>query len=192
MWKWIWENAEVLVNLSLLAGFVASCAIWYWRWGRPLLHRLFGTWDAIARIEKQLNELSVNVSLVQGVQRAMLSQSSKGYFETDAQGRVVFVNRYYLEFTGKQLADVLVNGWTGTIAFSDRARVVNEWQDSVKHDRDFDMTMRMVDAEGDEVSVRMQARRVKNSAGNTIAFAGTVLDRVPPGRAKNNGSHVGA
>lgn len=198
--EFINENSKVIVDLVAAATALGTVYVAYIRFVLPKWRRILGTWDSIDRIEKQqkaiADELRFNgghstkdmvsrldknmdvvahdLALVRGVQRAMMSQRDVPFFETDAEGRCVWVNRYYLDLTGKQLADVLVNGWGGVIAGEDRAAVLREWDDCVKQDRDFEMHYRIIDADQNKVEVRASARRVKNQAGKTIAFAGSM------------------
>lgn len=198
--EFINENSKTIVDLVAAATALGAAWAFYVRWVRPKWTRILGTWDAIDRIEKELRfnggfstkdivgrleknvttisgdvaNVAHDVSLVRGIQRAMMSEREVPFFETDALGRCVWVNRYYLDLTGKQLADVLVNGWGGIIAGEDRAAVLREWEDCVKSDRDFEMHYRILDADQKKVEVRAAARRVKNQAGHTIAFAGSM------------------
>lgn len=198
--EFIVENSKVIIDLAAAATAVGSAYLAYVKFVLPKWRRILGTWesidrieraqgaiakelqyngglstkDIIGRLERSLDSVAHDVSLVRGVQRAMMSERQVPFFETDEQGRCVWVNRYYLDLTGKQLADVLVNGWGGIIAGEDRADVLREWDDCVKQDRDFDMHYRILDAEQHKIEVRAQARRVKNQAGKTIGFAGSM------------------
>ncbi|NJM10627.1 MAG: hypothetical protein HC889_00740 [Synechococcaceae cyanobacterium SM1_2_3] len=199
-WATVKDHADTILSVLGVLASIGVVLTWYVKSGRPFLMRLLGTWDAIDRIETgqraisaelsfnggstlkdmvakhgtRLDALSVEVALVRGVQRTMMSQTNAAFYETDAQGRCVWVNRFYLEMTGKMLADVLVNGWGTCIAPQDRAAVLTEWKDCVETDRDFDAKFSMLDASGAPFKVRSIARRVKNLSGITMAFAGSL------------------
>jgi len=201
------ENAELITNVVAAAAAIGAAWGFHVKFVRPKWQRVIGTWDAIDRIENEqkkvaaeltfnggrstkdiigavqrsTDDLSDQLALVRGIQRAIMNTSpSTAFFETDAKGRHVWVNRGYLDLTGKQLADVLVNGWGATIAPEDRNAVLAEWNNCIAQDRDFDMTYRVVDADRNVMSVRSQARRVKTQEGLTIAWAGSWVVLDPP------------
>lgn len=137
--------------------------------------------DMVAAVQRSQTDMAAEIALVRGIQRALTSQNATPVYETDAQGRCVFVNNAYLELLGCQLADVLVNGWGSFVAPADRMSVTQEWAACMSQDRDFDMRYRVIGEDQQLYKVRGRARRVKDQQGRTVAWAGTWSEITPTG-----------
>lgn len=204
MFEWFIENSEIIKNvigaLMAVGGFL-GIVVMYYRKIRPAVIKVAKTWETIDSIvdnQTQIkNELSYNggnsikdmiktalerienthndISIIRGVQRTLINRAKIGFFEADSKGRYVWVSTHYLEMTGKQLGDVLVNGWATCVSPEDRSEVIKEWNESIEHDRDFDMHYSIIGPRGEDILVRGLAKRVKNTNGVTIAFTGSLF-----------------
>lgn len=198
------EEWKTVLDLIVAAGGASAIMFALWVWSRPRFSNLLTFWstfkkmqedltfvkgelsnngggsvkDAVMRSERKIEEISRDLNLVKGIQRAMMNRTKIGFFETDEKGRFVWVSRHYLEMTGKQLGDVLVNGWGASIALDQRHKVISEWDDCVKHDRDFEMEYDIVASDGShKTTVKGYAKRVRNMDGITIGFAGSIVEK---------------
>jgi PAS domain S-box-containing protein len=200
------QEWKPLLDLIVSIGGASAVVFGFWYWSKPKFEKLsrfldvlqsFDTVqddiklikeelsnngggslkDAMVRTERKIEEVAKDLYLVRGVQRAMMNRTKIGFFETDQSGRLVWVSKYYLELTGKQLGDVLVNGWGSCIAPEDRQEVLNEWNDCVKNDRDFDMEYHIINGVGKVVPIKGHAKRVKTSDGQTMAFSGSIIEK---------------
>lgn len=86
--------------------------------------------DAIIRIESNLlsNEQRT---------RAILSHLPYPIFESDKDGKCIWVNKEYQRLVGKDLNELRGYGWVNAIASEDRDRVIFEWDLAVKQNREF-------------------------------------------------------
>jgi two-component system sensor histidine kinase ChiS len=64
--------------------------------------------------------------------RALAELSPVGMFQTDADGKYVFVNERWSEISGLRPEQALGDSWAGGIHPGDRHRVANEWSAAVK------------------------------------------------------------
>jgi PAS domain S-box-containing protein len=91
--------------------------------------------DVIDRIEKDINTSKARTKI-------LLGMSKYGVYEADADGKCVWVNRRWCEITGLLPEEAMGNGWVTAIHPDDRAKVFEEWDNSVKMGRDFDLVYR--------------------------------------------------
>jgi len=73
----------------------------------------------------------------------LTSRAPAGIFETDAAGRVVFVNDRWVELTGVAPGDVSAAPWTEAVHAEDRARVRAAWEAAVAGGRPFESEFRV-------------------------------------------------
>jgi PAS domain S-box-containing protein len=66
----------------------------------------------------------------------------------DAAGRVTFVNRKWLMFTGRRLKDELGDGWTAAVHPEDRDACVNLYRAALRERRPFSIEYRVHRADG--------------------------------------------
>ncbi len=75
--------------------------------------------------------------------RFVLDQAPVMAWTTDLEGRCSFVNRAWLDFTGRTLADELGEGWVENLDPDDRERAASSFQDAVQARRPFGMEYRI-------------------------------------------------
>jgi PAS domain S-box-containing protein len=73
----------------------------------------------------------------------LTSRAPAGIFETDAAGRVVFVNDRWVELTGVAPGDASAAPWTEAVHPEDRARVRGAWEAAVAGGRPFESELRV-------------------------------------------------
>jgi PAS domain S-box-containing protein len=121
--------------------------------------------DAIGRIEKR--------QLVAEKRTwALIADTPTAIFEADADGRIVNVNTTYTRWTGRAREDLLGLGWLATISDPDRDRVAAAWRSAVAEDRACHATYTLL--EPATTAVVLEARAVRDEAGNALAFIGTL------------------
>lgn len=79
---------------------------------------------------------------------AMLNENEIPMWETDAKGQCTRVNKSYLRMVGKQLEDLLGNGWSSVIDSDERETVWEAWQASLEQQRDFESRFRIETPKG--------------------------------------------
>lgn len=95
--------------------------------------------DAVNRIELRLAELT-------SLNEATHQLSQLPMFKTNEKGECIWVNTAYTAATGKSIEDLKGHGWISIVHEDDRKEVIEEWEKSVKDDRRFEFTYRVVNA----------------------------------------------
>ncbi len=117
--------------------------------------------------------------------RAFLRKDEDPIFEVDACGKLVWANDAYLALCGRQLSDIVGNGWLNTIEMSDRDEVHEEMQCAIEQDRDFEMEYTIVHALGQRHLVRSQASILRDHTGKPTGINGIL-------RVDNGNSPLGS
>jgi len=76
--------------------------------------------------------------------RTLAYDNTEPYFETDASGRIIWVNKIWEEITGVTLTTATGFGWLTAIAPIDRKYVSEEWAAAVSQKRDFSLEFELV------------------------------------------------
>lgn len=108
--------------------------------------------------------------------RALVAMAPVGMFETDADGRCVFVNERWCEIAGMTVEEALGEGWTGAIHPEDRDRVFAEWSRSASEQVPFNLEYRFRRPDGGETWVLGRASALRGTDGQTRGHVGTITD----------------
>ncbi len=74
--------------------------------------------------------------------RALVESAPIAIYETDAQGRCVYVNENWRKLTGLTLEEALGDGWRKGLHTDDRARVLQMWHEHAQDQEPWDMEFR--------------------------------------------------
>lgn len=99
-----------------------------------------------------------------------------GIFRTDADGKCIYVNEWWMQISGLSLADSLGTGWTKAVHPDDRERVWTEWSKAARNSLTFSAEYRFVDPDGKETFVIGQAVAEKAADGEILGYVGTITD----------------
>lgn len=139
--------------------------------------------QAEAEIRKLNAELEArvaqrNAQLALSNQRfANLTQLSPvGIFCTSITGDCLYVNDRWCEITGLTLAEVQATGWDATLHPDDRARVWQEWHQTVQHHTPFQLEYRFQRPDGKLTWVFGQAIPETSATGEIVGYIGTITD----------------
>lgn len=148
------ENIEMLVKRELTANGGSSIR------------------DAITRIDKrQILDEQRN--------RAILEHLSVPFWETDADGKVIYVSRELCLLTSRLVHDLLGHGWINAIHPRDREKVTMEWDLCLKQKREFVMHFSFISGDGVEIPVKAEAILLKDKFGTVLGFTGKVWRIIP-------------
>lgn len=107
--------------------------------------------DVITRLDEKIGHICDNSNYLTGqfkkmeaLQKSILNVSEIPTFETDAKGGCIFVNKAYLNFTGRSFEEVKNFGWINIIHPDDRTKVKNEWDSAIRDSRNFELSFRVV------------------------------------------------
>lgn len=119
--------------------------------------------DAIDRIEAIARHQEERM-------RVMLGMVPFAITETDAAGGLVYANRTYLRWTGREEYEVHGDGWVNAVDPRDRHHVVTEWRDAVLGHRSFESRFRLLDANGKPFIVYARAIPLRTLSGTISGY----------------------
>lgn len=123
--------------------------------------------DQISRIENNIDILDVKVA-------AVALATNVGYWKSDANGKAIEVGRSLCSILGRTEAEIKGSNWVSSIHTSDRIAVKNEWDSSVRDNRNFEMNYRFVKPDGSIQKVKVSAFAIIKD--NTLqGFFGTLV-----------------
>lgn len=174
-----------LLILGVASSFIAWCIKLYRSRIKPFFNKL----DQIHKATRELipncgSSISDKINLInQNTQLLLrsytfLSERGKqitdtlpyGYFETDKQGRVKFVNNTLCEIIEINHEDILEDGWFFAIHASDHSRVVEEWKVTIADQSPFHATFKIKD----KSTVDCKVKPVYALNGEHMGFCGYI------------------
>ncbi len=124
----------------------------------------------------------------QALFRSITDQAPVGIFQTDVEGRVVYVNPACGRIVRRPPAVGLGRGWVEWVHRDDRERVVREWGEAVAAGREYADEYRFVAPGGDEVWVRITSTAVRDPGGARTGYIGVVEDVTTARRVREHGA----
>jgi len=97
-------------------------------------------------------------------------------FQTDAQGKVVYVNKRWSEITGMPEISSLYDGWTKVLHPDDRKKTFRSWMLAVRDKSTWQHEFRFKQFKGDIIWVFAQAVPLQSKEGEIIGFIGICTD----------------
>jgi|CXWL01.1.fsa_nt_gi PAS domain S-box-containing protein len=108
--------------------------------------------------------------------RVLSENSPVGIFQTDNEGRCLYVNLKYTEITGMSFQDAKGEGWSRGLHTDDRKYVFDAWQEWVKGGKEFSLEYRFMKPDGKIVWVLGVAFALRNDKNEIIGFIGDIVD----------------
>ncbi|MGD1852559.1 MAG: PAS domain-containing protein [Cyanophyceae cyanobacterium] len=99
-----------------------------------------------------------------------------GIFRADANGRYLYVNDQWCEFTGLTFDKALGEGWVAALHPSDQPSIAKAWSRAVRDGCSFRAEYRFLKADGQISWVFGRAITEKNSQGEVIGYIGSVTN----------------
>jgi len=129
---------------------------------------------------KSLRDVVLRLELLQHRQRAdlqayfsLLTGNNVAMWEADERGAFTWVNGLYKAWTGTGDEDLLGEAWLGSVLHSDRALILQGWQEAIRDKRDFESYHRMIDPDGRPFWVHAYAV-VKRLQGSAYGYVGRI------------------
>jgi len=144
---------------------------------------------------KTLSNIETLVENNVEVQRARMDNDEQMIFLTDAKGNITWVNRSYSRHTGRTINEVKGSGWINVLHPAGREACVEEWYDSVKHNREFERVCDLVDTAGVQFRVDVRSYKMTDSDNKTTGYMGigeVIGNGSCPWRATCDERYVGA
>jgi PAS domain S-box-containing protein len=116
--------------------------------------------------------------------RSLSAASPVGIFQTDGQGRVIYVNERWQQLTGLSLAEAEGEGWGRTVHREDRPGVLAEWTRTLREGGEFSCEFRVLTPGGETRWAHSRAQAVPSAHGRVLGYVGTVEDITERRRAE--------
>jgi PAS domain S-box-containing protein len=116
--------------------------------------------------------------------RAIAEAVPVGIFETDAEGRETFVNRYWCELTGRSADDSAGDGWLAAVHPDDRERIRSGWFGRPPGERAHEASYRLVSRAGEVRWIEGRAVEVRDATGALTGYLGALRDVTDVRRAE--------
>lgn len=114
-----------------------------------------------ASVKDSIKRIEDNIIVLMNKHKIIIDDYHTGIVETDAEGNITWANATYLDFTDRQLRDLLGNGWINAVAAEDRVRVYTEWQDALQQQRAFESEFYITKPNGSKIKVKGYAFPIK-------------------------------
>lgn len=125
-----------------------------------------------AALAKTLENIEALVVNNVEVQRARMDNDDQMIFLTDEKGHITWVNRSYVRHTGRTIEEVKGSGWINVVHPIERESVAKDWYDSVRHNREFERIVQLLDTTGISFKLDIRSYKMKAANGKTIGFMG--------------------
>lgn len=142
---WVW----LVLKLGAISAAVGAVYKFIYRPLMLLVKRVSEFIDQVNYITKELkpnggsslkdtiNRICQIVEKLDQRQRSLCQFDPSAIFELDRTGGCLWANNSFLDLTGRHTEDITGMGWLNVVAEEDRGRVSREWQQCVRHNRDF-------------------------------------------------------
>jgi PAS domain S-box-containing protein len=91
-------------------------------------------------------------------------------------GKIVYFNPYWYEYTGLSEKKAIGDGWIGAVHPEDRERVVESWQTAVRQGSDYELELRLQGRNGEYCWFLARSRPARDESGNVDAWLGIAVD----------------
>jgi PAS domain S-box-containing protein len=131
------------------------------------------------RIEEQEAERKrLELSLVNKEEhlRTLVATTPVGVFETDQNGKCIFVNERWADITGLSREAAIGDGWTKALHPEDRDKVYAEWTASAVEGRRFNLEYRFLRPDGRITWILCQSDKIRSANGELLGHVGSITD----------------
>jgi PAS domain S-box-containing protein len=108
--------------------------------------------------------------------RTLTGSAPVGIFQTDIEGKTIYVNETWLEYTGMTFEETLGDGWISAIHPVDRETMIKDWNDKSEKGLESATEYRLIDKKGNVKWVMGKAVPIFNKSGKILGHIGTVSD----------------
>ena len=123
-----WDEVHKMLAIALLFAVCTVSITWY----------IFRYWQMGRRISESENLFAT-----------LAQHAPMGIIQTDAAGACIYVNNKWSKLTGLTDQQAKGSGWMSALHPDDRDKVVNEWHDVMRTNRDFSLEYRFVTPSGE-------------------------------------------
>jgi PAS domain S-box-containing protein len=164
------------------AGATVAIIAWFWR--KAISEAFRWLWNLVTAPNRIADIAEIvrahDVSIRTSVARSRISWDNltSPVWESDAEGRCVFVNAAFLALVGRRHSEMMGMAWTTLVHPGDRDQVTFEWTHAIRDQRDFELRYRWVTHDGTVLHIKAVAKRLMDERDMVLGWVGfaTVLD----------------
>jgi PAS domain S-box-containing protein len=108
--------------------------------------------------------------------RTLATNAPVGIFQTDAEGRCLFVNRAWCQIVGAEPEESLGDGWMQCVHPDDVHRVAREWQKATMERRNHSTEFRFANHATGDRNVIASAAVLFDATDTVTGYVGTIVD----------------
>ncbi len=108
--------------------------------------------------------------------RTLTGSAPVGIFQTNIEGKTIYDNNTWLEYTGMSYEETLGDGWVTAVHPDDREIMINDWDTRSEKGLESSTEYRLIDKKGDIKWVMGKAVPIFNKSGELFGHIGTVSD----------------
>jgi PAS domain S-box-containing protein len=108
--------------------------------------------------------------------RSLSAASPIGIFQTDPEGRAVYLNARWAEITGLAIEDALGDGWEVVVHPEDRDAVLGSWRAAVREGRELAVEFRVLTPVGEVRWTSARSNPLRADDGRIVGHVGTTED----------------
>ena len=169
-------SQQLWIAVGILS-FISSLAIW-------LSHQLVAytalsldeTNQALQKAKRATEAANEQLRASKARFQALADSSPNGIFQTDRQGRCIYVNQRWQEISGLTEEKTLGQGWAQALHPDDQNRLVDSWLKTVESCQPWKEEGRLLQPDGNIRWVLLNAALEFDKYGHINSFVGTVAD----------------
>ena len=180
----IYLVAKIIGALGTIIGALAGC----WKYViKPIKNWVVNTnnlWETIAAefkpngdgsMKDALNRIETRQLIDAQKARALTNDTLFGIWETDEQGKCIYVNRTYERMVGFSKEDLRGWNWLNIIHTDDRAKLAAEWEQTIKQEREWYAEFRVVRPDDSVIQVISVGHPLHGRDGKLKGYVGQLV-----------------
>jgi len=129
-------------------------------------------------IKDHINLIRDSVLRTEIWQKTRLSHENLPYFDTNAHGKIIWVNKAFMRILNASESDILGYGIRNFIDNRDKNRVIKEWDESLDKSMDLRTSFRIKDSNGKIRCMECNALAVRGGKdGEIIGYTGVLVEK---------------
>ena len=108
--------------------------------------------------------------------RTLTSSAPVGIFQTDREGKTIYVNETWLDYTGMSFSEAIGYGWIASVYPDDLEMLTKGWNDKAVKGVESTSEYRLIDKKGNKKWVMGKSVPIFNKSGELLGHIGTVSD----------------
>ena len=141
------------------------------------LAKRYSSSDGELNLPEKIQELQHSVAINYELLKALGNKLNIAWYQSDINGDCVYISNELSKLMGLTLDQAKGSGWKNAVQEGDRVRVADEWENSVKEQREFDLNYSYYQfATSTEIPIHCHSYKILNESGKIIGFIGIVTE----------------